>query len=251
MSNEELKEQKKREVMEHPNLTDTQKAKLCELIDSGISPKLPDKNVMPNIAEETPSADSTEATELFNDMKAKASEQLTDLGIETKPSDIRTKSDLDRAVATIKALEKAKPKRNTGIYSEYTPSGETPLSPQQTGKRQPSGNTEDMINSQNSIYSMVFDSREDMYRVVSERASKGDTEAQKVLKQLVHKIPRQNSEHELETPIKELVRTGGKRLERIARESSSTELVGSNEANQFLNEHPEKRSQKAKWRRVK
>jgi hypothetical protein len=71
---------------------------------------------------QTQIAESEESRKLLDDMKEKASLELTNLGVPTEPTDIKDKESLDRAVATIQKLrEKQQPKIGTN------PSGSAPL----------------------------------------------------------------------------------------------------------------------------
>ncbi len=69
-------------------------------------------------------AETQAAKELLQDMKEKASVELTALGIDTNPEDIRSKADLDRAIKTVQTLRKKEE------VSKTVPSGIAPLSGQ-------------------------------------------------------------------------------------------------------------------------
>ncbi|HLE75730.1 MAG TPA: hypothetical protein VI864_06775 [Candidatus Bathyarchaeia archaeon] len=109
--------------------------------------------------------DSEEAKILFDDMKIKASEQLTNLGIPTEPENIKSKEDLDRAIQTIQKL-RAKSESHTGNEG-----GNAPLSPQQYGTDKSQG----------------YGTHEEMIQDLRERASRGDATAKEALNQLSFK----------------------------------------------------------------
>ena len=107
-------------------------------------------------------AESEESKLLLNDLKEKASTELTALGIDTLPEDLKSKADLDRAVETITKLREKK--------KEFNPAsgGVAPL-PQSHGEKEGYGD----------YPSMISDLRL--------RANQGDANAKEALKKLTQK----------------------------------------------------------------
>lgn len=223
---DELKEKKKKEILEHPNYSDDQKQQLCALVDSGVFPKLFSKNDSEESTETKEDSETEQAKAMLESMREKLSLRAEQLGIPLEVNQLRTMKDIDTWVDALKKIEEK---------SSHVPSGTAPLNDAQLGIRR-SQATETLVNSEDSVYSMVFEDREDMIRVVSERAKKGDLEAQKVLTQLVKKIPKVSAEYELVTPVSEMQKRDVK-LE-VLPDGSITTTKQSKKA-------------KPKWRRVK
>ncbi len=87
-----------------------------------------------------------DATDLFTELKEKASVELTSLGVNTEVSDLKSKNDLDRAITTIQKLKAGK-----GSNSNYPsiPSGTVPLSSQTPAKKSGYSNVEQMVDDAN------------------------------------------------------------------------------------------------------
>lgn len=110
--------------------------------------------------------DSEEAKILLDDLKEKASTELTSLGVPTEIEDIKTKSDLDRAVSTIKKL------REKSVKHSGNEGGSAPLNQNQYGIEKKSG----------------YGSYEEMVTDLREKASRGDANAKEALNQLSFKV---------------------------------------------------------------
>jgi hypothetical protein len=119
-----------------------------------------------------------DAKALYDDMCEKAALQLTNLGIQTEPDDIKSNKDLSRSIDTIKALQA----RKTGNQTQI-PSGCVPLSSQQ-----PSSNPHAF-----GDYNSLVDSIRD--RCSAQNPDKEDRkQAQAVLDKLMEKAIRGQKE---------------------------------------------------------
>ena len=133
-------------------------------VDSTEMQKLVESNIEKNkkIAElESQVAESAESKALLNDLKERASLEITALGIPTEVEDIRSKADLDRTVATIKELWSKKD-------SNSASGGVAPL-PQSHGQNEGYGSEKEMIDD------------------LRQRANSGDANAKSALNQLSFK----------------------------------------------------------------
>jgi len=120
-----------------------------------------------------------ESQELMDSLKEKASTELTALGIETNPEDIKSKADLDRAVETI---QKLRAKTHTGNEGGSAPLNQAQIS----GISQKEG----------------YGTHEEMIRDLRERNARGDPTAKEALRQLTFKALKGMRETHVE-PYKE------------------------------------------------
>lgn len=132
---------------------------------------------------ETQGEEVKAAKELFKDLKEKASTELTALGVDTDVEDIKSKADLDRAVATIKQL-RSKNEPKTG----FAQGGSAPLSgqyQQQGQSGQQFESIEDLINNLRDRSSYQNPNKEDQKLAKAQldqlmlKAVKGQKEANK------------------------------------------------------------------------
>lgn len=117
---------------------------------------------------ETLKADHAEfetAKAMLDDMKNKASAELSELGIPTQAEDLKSKEDLDRAVLTIKKLKGTQPK------NYYSPSGSAPLQ-----------------NQYSQGDSQTFGSEKEMVDNLMARVHQGDKEAKRILDAMTKKV---------------------------------------------------------------
>lgn len=118
---------------------------------------------------ETLKADHAEfetAKAMLEDMKLKASTELSELGIPTQTEDIKTKEDLDRAVLTIRKLKGSQPKNYYDVSS-----GNAPLQGQYQGKSD----------------NQTFGSHKELVDNLVQRMHSGDKEAKKIYDALMVK----------------------------------------------------------------
>lgn len=136
---------------------------------------------------------------IVNRMKKVAEE----LGIEV--GELNSKEDLEVLGNTIHQIQQSKleAEREVDLRSN-APAGSVPLNDRQYGWENPQ-DVEDMVNSEQSVYSMQFDSFEQLSEVLRKRSDKGDEESQKVLLELYKKTKLGEGEFEFQSGEK----TGG------------------------------------------
>lgn len=141
---------------------------------------------------------------IVNKMKAVA----RGLGIEV--GELNSKEDLEVLGNTIVIAQKSKAEAENKLdVQSHAPAGSVPLNQEQYGWENPQ-DVQDLVDSEKSVYSMEFDSFEQLAKVVKARADKGDDseltrEARQILVSLYKKAKLGEGEFEFQSGEK----TGG------------------------------------------